>query len=176
MKGTQVVFESVDLFYYSLYKITLNRAGSSINPPSWLKNKIATVNPNNKDNECLKYAITVALNHERIKKDPQRISKINYFSDQNKGGQFGRRQSFHHTQNTVKSSNKTIKQSLLISLLYHTTLKKIKHAYKSKYNHKRDKYSEKLLDTAKKSTTDAIKTISKKNNSKNIRSKRWFNW
>ena len=35
-----------------------------------------------------------------------------------------------------------------------------------------NKYSQKLLDSAKKSTTDAVKTVSKKSNSKNSRS----NW
>ena len=49
-----------------------------------MKNKGATKNPKNKDNECFKYTITVALNHERIKKDPQRISKIKPFIDQYK--------------------------------------------------------------------------------------------
>ena len=35
-----------------------------------------------------------------------------------------------------------------------------------------NKYSQELLDSAKKSTTDAVKTVSKKSNSKNSRS----NW
>ena len=35
-----------------------------------------------------------------------------------------------------------------------------------------NKYSQKLLDSAKKSTTDAVKTVSKKSNSKSSRS----NW
>ena len=39
-----------------------------IDSPSWLKNKKATINPQSKDNECFKYATTVALNHERITK------------------------------------------------------------------------------------------------------------
>ena len=60
--------------YYGLHRIGLNRGGSYIDSPSWLKNKKATINPQNKDNECFKYAITVALNHERITKNPQRIS------------------------------------------------------------------------------------------------------
>ena len=30
------------------------------------KNKKATINPKNKDNKCFKYAITIALNHEKI--------------------------------------------------------------------------------------------------------------
>ena len=28
------------------------------------------------DDKCFQYALTFALNHEQIKKDPQRISKI----------------------------------------------------------------------------------------------------
>ena len=37
-------------------------------------------------------------------------------------------------------------------------------------------YGQKLLDSAEKSTTDAIKTASKKAIQKNSRSNRWFNW
>ena len=56
--------------YYSLQEISLNRGGSYIDSPEWLKNKTATINPKTKDNESFKYAIAIALNHERIKKDP----------------------------------------------------------------------------------------------------------
>ena len=55
IKGTQFVLESVDLLYYSLHKISLNRGGSCIDSPSSLKNKRVTINPKNKDNECFKY-------------------------------------------------------------------------------------------------------------------------
>ena len=79
MKGSEFVFDDVDLSYYSLHKINLNRGGSHIDSPYWIKNKKATINPQNKDNECFKYVITAALNHEKIKKDPQRISKIKPF-------------------------------------------------------------------------------------------------
>ena len=41
----------------------------------WLKNKGATINPKNKDNECFKYAIIAALHHQEIQRNPQRISK-----------------------------------------------------------------------------------------------------
>ena len=42
--------------------------------------KKAIINPiNKKDNKCFQYAITVALNYEEIKKDPQRITKIKPF-------------------------------------------------------------------------------------------------
>ena len=39
-----------------------------------------------------------------------------------------------------------------------------------------NKYSQKLLDRAKKSTTDAIKTTSKRAFQKTSRSNWWFNW
>ena len=70
MKGSSFIFERVDSLYYHLHKISLNRAGSYIDSPKWLKTKGATINPKNKNNECFKYAITVALNHEKIEKKP----------------------------------------------------------------------------------------------------------
>ena len=66
MEGSSFVFESIDLLYYSLHKISLNRGGSYIDSPNWLKNKKATINPKYEDNECFKYAITASLNHEKI--------------------------------------------------------------------------------------------------------------
>ena len=79
MKGSSFIFESADLLYYHLHKISLNRGGSYIDTLDWIKNKKATINPKNKGNECFKYVITAALNHEKIGKDPQRISKIKPF-------------------------------------------------------------------------------------------------
>ena len=77
------VFKSVDLFYYSLHKTRLRRGKSYIESPEWLRNKIATINPQNKDdNNCFQYAITVALNHQNIENHPERISNIKPFSNQ----------------------------------------------------------------------------------------------
>ena len=39
MEGSNFMFDSVDLLYYSLHKISLNRAGSYIDSPDWIKNK-----------------------------------------------------------------------------------------------------------------------------------------
>ena len=64
-EGSGFVFESVDLLYYILHKVILNRGGSYIDSLSWIKNKKATINPKSKDNECFRDAITVALNHEK---------------------------------------------------------------------------------------------------------------
>ena len=55
------------------HKISLNRGGSYIDSPNWIKRKKATINPKNKDYECFKYATTAALTNEKIKEDPQKI-------------------------------------------------------------------------------------------------------
>ena len=46
------------------------------------RNKKPTINPKNNDDKCFQYALTVALNYQSIKKDPQRITKIKSFIDQ----------------------------------------------------------------------------------------------
>ena len=127
-------YYSIDLLYYSLHKIGLNGVGSYIGSPEWLKNKRATINPKNKDNECFKYAIIAALNHKQIKNHSERIFILNLLLISING----RELSFHHNQKTGKSSNKTIKQLFLVSFIHHTILKKIRLTYKSKYNHKRN--------------------------------------
>ena len=80
MKGSEFVFDYVYSLYYKSHKINLSRGRSYIDSPDWIKNKKATVNPTNKkDNKWFQYAITVVLNHEEIKKDPQKITKIKLF-------------------------------------------------------------------------------------------------
>ena len=82
MRGSEFVLDSINLLYYHLQKIGLKRGGSYIDSPEWLKNKKATINPENNDDNCFQYALTVALNHQNIKKNPSRISKIKPFIDQ----------------------------------------------------------------------------------------------
>ena len=61
MRGSEFICDSVDLLYYHLHKTSLKRIGSSyINSRKWLKDKKATINPRNKDNNCFQYALTVA--------------------------------------------------------------------------------------------------------------------
>ena len=70
---SEFVFDSVDLLHYKLHKINLNRSGSYVDSPKWLKHKKATINPKNDDDKCFQYAITAALNIEQIKSHPERI-------------------------------------------------------------------------------------------------------
>ena len=73
------VFESIDLLCFGLHKMSLNRGESYIDSPDWIKNKKATINPKSKDNKYLRDGITAALNHEKIKYNPERISNIKLF-------------------------------------------------------------------------------------------------
>ena len=70
------------LLYYHLQKIGLKTGESNIDSPGWLKNKKATINPRNNDDDCFQYSLTVALNHKQIKSNPEMLSKIKPFIDQ----------------------------------------------------------------------------------------------
>ena len=72
MRGSEFVYDGVDSLHYNLNEISLSRGGSYIDSSKWLK-KTTTINPKNNDDKCFKYVLTVALNYEQIKKDPQRI-------------------------------------------------------------------------------------------------------
>ena len=79
-KGSESVFDYIHLLYYKCHKINPNCGGSYIDSSDWIKSKKTTINPiNKKDKKCFQYATTVTLNHEEIKKDPQRITKIRFF-------------------------------------------------------------------------------------------------
>ena len=80
IKDSAFVFDDLTLFYYKCHKINPNRGGSYIDSPDWIKIKNTTINPiNKKDNKSFQYALTVALSHEEIRKDPQRITKFKSF-------------------------------------------------------------------------------------------------
>ena len=79
MRESEFVYDSVDALCYNLNKVSLSRGGSYIDSPKCLKNKKATTNPQNKkDGKCSQYALTVALNYEKIKKDPHRRYQYNW--------------------------------------------------------------------------------------------------
>ena len=81
MRESKLVYDSVDVLYYNLNKVSLSRGGSYIDSPKWLKNEKATINPKNKDDECFQYALSAALIHKQIKDHPEIISNIKPFID-----------------------------------------------------------------------------------------------
>ena len=75
MKGSDFVFNYVHLLYYKCHKINPNGGGSYIDSLDWIKNTKATIN---------QYTVTVALDHEEIRKYPERITKIKPFMNKYK--------------------------------------------------------------------------------------------
>ena len=66
----------------SFHELQLTRGSSYIDLPAWIKGKKAVLNPKNEDDEeCFKWTVITALHHEDIKKDLQRISKLEPYSD-----------------------------------------------------------------------------------------------
>ena len=79
IKGSDFVFDSVDLLDYKLHRVRLKSGESYIKSPKWLENKKATIYPKNEnDDECLRWSIISALNYNYImKKEFQNIFKKN---------------------------------------------------------------------------------------------------
>ena len=135
MKGSDFEFDGVNCLYYDFNKISLNRGGSYIDSPKWIKNKKSTINPKNNDYKCFQYAVTLALNLDKINKHRQRVSKIKPFIDQ-----------YNWSDIDFPSTNKDWKKfelsnEIALNILYvpHNT-KKIHIAYKSKQNLTCDKH------------------------------------
>ena len=82
MRGSDFEFDGVNFLYYDFNEIGLNRGGSYIDSPKWLKDKKSTITPKNNDDKCFQYAVTLALNLDNIDNHPERISKIKPFIDQ----------------------------------------------------------------------------------------------
>ena len=73
MWGIDFTFDCVSFLHYKCYKINLKCVGWYIDSPDWMKNKKATINPISDDDKCFQYTAKVALNHEEIGKNSQRI-------------------------------------------------------------------------------------------------------
>ena len=128
MKGSEFDFDGFNFLYYDFNKISLNRGGSYIDSPKWLKNKKLTINPKNNDYKCFQYAATLALNLDRIHSHPERTSKMKPFKDID----------FPSTSKDWKKFELNYEIALNILYVPHNT-KKMQVAYKSKHNLTREK-------------------------------------
>ena len=134
MKGSDFAFDGVNSLYYDLNKTSINRGGSYIDSPQWLKNKKSTINPKNDDDKYFRYAVTFTLNLNRIDNHPERISKIKPFIDQYNWKDID-------FPAMIKDWKKfELNNEIALNILYvpHNT-KKINIAYKSKHNLTRDR-------------------------------------
>ena len=119
----------VFFLYYDFNKISINRGGSYIDSSKWLKDKKSTINPINNDYKCFPFAVTLALNLDKIRKNPQRISKIKPFIDQYNWKDID----FPATSKDWKILESNNEIALNILYVPHNA-KKIQVAYKSKHN------------------------------------------
>ena len=134
MRGSDFEFDGVNFLYYDFNKTNINRGGSYINSPKWLKDKKSTINPKNNDHKCFQYAVTLALNLNRINKDPQRVSKIKPFIEKYNWEDID----FPSTSKDWKKFESNIEIALNILYVTHNT-RKIHIAYKSRHNLTREK-------------------------------------
>ena len=75
IKESDFFFDYIDGLHHKCNNTSLNWGRSYIDSLTWLKNKKATINPKDQtENICFKYAVTVALNHEKTEIDLQRIT------------------------------------------------------------------------------------------------------
>ena len=130
MKGSDFEFYGVNLLYYDFNKISLNRGESYIESAKWMKDKKSTINPKNNNYKCFQYAVTVALNHDKINNHPQKVSKIRPFINQYNWNGID----FPSTSKDWKKIELN-NESIALNILYvpHKTTK-IHLAYKSKHN------------------------------------------
>ena len=134
MKGSDFDFDGVNFLYYDFNKISINRGGSYIDSPKMLKNKKSTINPKNNDYKCFQYAVTLALNFDKINKNSERVSKIKPFIDQYSWSDID----FPSTSKDWKKFE--LNNEIALNILYvPLTTKKIHIAYKSKHNLTRKK-------------------------------------
>ena len=69
MKGTDFIFDCVNLLHSGCHKINISRGGPYIDPPDQIENKKAYIIPISGDHECFQYTAIVALNHEKKRKN-----------------------------------------------------------------------------------------------------------
>ena len=68
--------------YINFQRLTLTRGGSYTDLSKWLKGRKVVINPQNKDEECFKWALIEALHDEDIKHHPGRISLLRSYENQ----------------------------------------------------------------------------------------------
>ena len=116
--GSNFVFESVDLLSCHFHKTSLKRGKSYIKSPEWVVNKRATI----------------ILNHQNIENHPERISNIKPFINQYNWEGIDFPPGIKNWEKFERNNKTTARNILFVP---HNE-KEIRHAYKSKYNRKRE--------------------------------------
>ena len=65
--------------YYKCHKVNFRRGGLYTDSPDCIKNKKATITPKKIEDKYFQCAVTITLNYEEIKWNPERVSIIKLF-------------------------------------------------------------------------------------------------
>ena len=134
MKGSDFIFNGVHYLFYDFNRVSISKGGSYIESPKWLKDKKFIVNQKTNDNKCFLYATTLALNFNKIDRNPQRISRIKPFIDNYNWNDINF-PAAKKDWNRLEVNNKNVALNILY-VPFNT--KKSEIAYKSNYNLVRD--------------------------------------
>ena len=74
MKGSQFIFDSVQMMYYKCRKVNFRRGGSYIDS---IKKKNTAITLKSKGDKCFQYAVTVALNMAELNRIPKMFQMLN---------------------------------------------------------------------------------------------------
>ena len=120
--------------YCKCRKINSNRGGKYIVSRDWIKNKKATANNTNKqDDKCFQYIVTVGLNLKEIGKNLERITKIKPIRSKYDWEETN----FSSEKDDWKKFEKN-KRTITLNVL-HAKKEKVYPAYISKHNSSREK-------------------------------------
>ena len=141
LEDSDFVFVRIVEMTYHCHKVDMVRGGSYIELPEWVKLKHCCINPKNiDDNECFKWAVTVALHHQEIGNDPERISKIKPYVDKYNWAGIN----FPTPRNQWKKFEKQ-NPNVALNVLYIEGGKKVRQGYISKFNTVRAKCVDLLI-------------------------------
>ena len=80
LKGSNLVFDGVDLTYVQFIRLKTKKAGSYVPTPNWISVKKATINPQNTEDDCcFAWSIIASAHNKEIGKNVHRISKLPSF-------------------------------------------------------------------------------------------------
>ena len=80
LRGSNFIFNGIDLTLTQFIKLKLKLGGSYIPRPDWINVKKAIINPQNtKDKFCFEYSIIPSIRNKEIGKNIHRISKLKPF-------------------------------------------------------------------------------------------------
>ena len=79
IKGSDFIFDSVQLMYYKRHNVHFRCSGSYIDSSDWIKTKKATINLKNEEDISFQYAVMVALNYEEIESHQEKLLNFKLF-------------------------------------------------------------------------------------------------